>query len=315
MRRFYNTKISLKLIAGFAFAVLIAAIAGIVGYNTMDAFPLALKILITAVIEVIIALGSGIYMSNIIYKSIKRTAAVAEKIAAGETDIGAETAEDKIDDLASPLKKIAERMSWYEGIIDAVPFPIHVTDNDMNWTYMNKAFEKLMIEHGVVKERKAGYGKACCSAGANICNTQNCGIKQLLKGKAESYFDWCGMNCKQDTSYLKNNKGEKIGFVEVVTDLTALLKVNAYTKEEVERLSGNLELLAQGSLDINLNIKEADQFTQEAKENFVKINNNLIKVKSALDLMIGETTMLAQAATEGKISVRGDLSKLKGEYR
>ena len=199
------------------------------------------------------------------------------------------------------MDTVNDKNAWYEAIIDAVPFPIHVTDNDMNWTYMNKAFEKLMIEQGVVRERKDGYGRQCSNAGANICNTQNCGIKQLLKGKAESYFDWCGMSCKQDTSYLRNRKGDSIGFVEVVTDLTSILKVNSYTKEEVERLAANLDMLAEGKLDMDLNVKEADQFTKETRENFVKINNSLTKVKSALNPMISDAETLVSAAIDGNI--------------
>ncbi|MDP4095126.1 MAG: methyl-accepting chemotaxis protein, partial [Bacillota bacterium] len=249
-------------------------------------------------------------------KSFNKIVEIANKIAVGETNIETETlVNDNTREIMLSLKKIAERMAWYEGIIDAVPFPIHVTDNDMNWTYMNKPFEKLMIEQGAVKERKSGYGKACCNAGANICNTQNCGIKQLLKGKAESYFDWCGMHCKQDTSYLKNTKGENIGYVEVVTDLTSILKVNSYNKEEVERLASNLDLLAKGNLDMDLNVKEADKYTEEARENFAKINDNLIRVKSALNLMINDSEMLVAAAVEGKLGTRVDASKHSGDYR
>jgi methyl-accepting chemotaxis protein len=30
---------------------------------------------------------------------------------------------------------VDDKAAWYEAILDAVPFPLHVTDNDMNWTY------------------------------------------------------------------------------------------------------------------------------------------------------------------------------------
>lgn len=249
-------------------------------------------------------------------KSMDKITELAEKIAAGETNIEiGVSAKDQNHEILSALKKIAERMAWYESIIDAVPFPIHVTDNDMNWTYMNKAFENLMIGQGVVKDRKSGYGRACSNAGANICNTQNCGIKQLLKGKAESYFDWCGMSCKQDTSYLRNHKGESIGFVEVVTDLTAILKVNSYTKAEVDQLAENLELLAMGNLNMNLEVGEADQYTKEARDNFVKINANLAKAKDAVGRLISDILTLSTAAIDGQLSTRVDASKHDGDYR
>ncbi|HMK46161.1 MAG TPA: PAS domain-containing protein, partial [Methanocella sp.] len=53
----------------------------------------------------------------------------------------------------STMDTVVDKTLWYEAIIDAVPFPIHVTDADMKWTYMNKPFEKLMIDNGRVKDR------------------------------------------------------------------------------------------------------------------------------------------------------------------
>ncbi|KNY25716.1 methyl-accepting chemotaxis protein [Pseudobacteroides cellulosolvens] len=248
-------------------------------------------------------------------KAFNKIVVMAEKIAAGETNITIESDSKDSEGIISLLKKIAERMAWYEEIIDAVPFPIHVTDGDMNWTYMNKAFEKLMIEQGVIKNRRSGYGKACSHAGANICNTQKCGIKQLQKGVPESYFDWCGMNCKQDTSHLRNAKGEVVGYVEVVTDLSSILSVNEYTKKEVDRLASNLDLLSKGDLNLNMQVAESNQFTEEAREDFIKINNSLEKTKEAIGKLIGDVSMLSDSAIAGKFSVRADAQKHDGQYR
>ena len=59
-----------------------------------------------------------------------------------------------IDGVNGNLDTVVDKIVWYEAIIDALPFPIHVTDNDMNWTYMNKSFENLMISQGVIRDRK-----------------------------------------------------------------------------------------------------------------------------------------------------------------
>ena len=275
-----------------------------------------IRVLTIIIVQVFLAFVFSVIISKSVGESINKVAKTANKLADGESNIEMETIKnDETGSLTSSLKRIAERMIWYEGIIDAVPFPIHVTDNDMNWSYMNKAFEKLMIEQGVVKKRKEGYGKACSNAGANICNTQNCGIKQLLKGKGESFFDWCGMSCKQDTSYLKNAKGENIGFVEVVTDLSSILQVSDYTKTEVDRLAANLDLLAKGDLNLDFEVREADKYTTETRENFIKINRNLEKTKDALGKLIKDVFMLSDAAIEGNLVVRADAAKHEGEYR
>jgi methyl-accepting chemotaxis protein len=197
---------------------------------------------------------------------------------------------------AQQLDTLVEKGNWYKSVLDSIDFPIHVTDNDMKWTFLNRAFEKLMIDQNNIKDRESAYGRACSNAGANICNTENCGIAQLRKGVGQSYFEWCGMNCKQDTSYLVNEHGERIGFVEVVTDLTSLIRVNKYNATEINRLVGNLNKLAAGDLELDLKIGVSDEFTKDTYKDFSEINHSLGGVKDALTLMINDTDILTKAA-------------------
>ncbi len=167
-----------------------------------------------------------------------------------------------VEGINKTLDTVVEKNVWYEAIIDAVPFPIHVTDMDMNWTFLNKPFEKLLVEAGQIEDRDSALGLPCSNAAANICNNEGCGIRQLNKGVPESFFDWHGSKCKQDTSFLLNKHGEKIGYVEVVQDLTAMISAKDYTQVEVDRLANNLLLLAKGDLGFDMNIAAADQYTQ-----------------------------------------------------
>jgi methyl-accepting chemotaxis protein len=213
------------------------------------------------------------------------------------------------------IDEFKENLSIYESILDAVPFPVHVTDNSMKWIYMNKAFESLLVSNGVIKNRKAAYGMPCSKAGANICNTVNCGIRQLReKNKSETYFDWQGMKCKQNTALIKDNSGNPVGYVEVVTDLTSILKINEYSKNEITLLSKDLDLMANGNLDVNPEVTAADEYTEETRELFVKISNSIIKVKKSLTVLADESSKLTQAGLNGDLDVRGDESKLDGVY-
>ncbi|WP_456237511.1 methyl-accepting chemotaxis protein [Geomonas azotofigens] len=212
-------------------------------------------------------------------------------------------------------ERLVEKNDWFRAIIDAVPFPVHVTDNDMKWTFMNKPFETLLVREGRIKDRDDAVGHACSNAAANICNNEGCGIKQLHKGVNESFFTWCGSECKQDTAYLLNSKGERIGYVETVTDLTAIIRNRDYTQVEVERMAGNLTKLALGDLDLDLHVAEADQHTGMARENFVKINDSLSKVKHAVGAMIDDTETLVNAALAGDFQTRSDASRHQGEFR
>jgi len=62
------------------------------------------------------------------------------------------------------MDMVDDKIVWYESIIDAIPFPIHVTDNNMKWTYLNKPFSDLMIANGVIKNREQAFGMDCCNA-------------------------------------------------------------------------------------------------------------------------------------------------------
>jgi Methyl-accepting chemotaxis protein len=282
MKKNQNTNINLKtaLPASYVLAVLLG---GIVFYLCSNIARFGAVLTVFLVIVILALLGA--------------LAAASLRITAGKIQ-GAE-----------------EQSAWYRAIIDAISFPVHVTDSDMRWTFMNRAFEKLMIDQGNIKDRDSAYGMACSNAGANICKTENCGIAQLRKGVGQSYFDWCGMSCKQDTSYLVSEQGERIGFVEVVTDLTELIRVNQYNAVEIKRIVDNLNKLAVGSLDLDLSVGEADSYTKESHEQFASVSRSLTEVKGALGLLINDAEMLAQAGVNGALATRADASKHQGSYR
>ena len=58
------------------------------------------------------------------------------------------------------LDVVVDKLNWYMSIIDAVPSPIHVIDKDMKWVFLNKAFEKLMVDNGIIRNRHGSAGHA-----------------------------------------------------------------------------------------------------------------------------------------------------------
>ncbi|MDD3306710.1 MAG: methyl-accepting chemotaxis protein [Acetobacterium sp.] len=213
------------------------------------------------------------------------------------------------------LDTVVDNMFWYEAIIDGIPFPVHVTDMNMKWTFMNHAFEALMIKNGVIKDRVSACGMDCYNAGANICQTEGCGIRRLVdQGLSDSYFEWVGRNNKQDTAYLKNKKGENIGFVEIVTDLTPIIRVSDYTHAEVTRLGDNLMRLANGNLDFDMNISAADEYTSEVSVQFNEIGTSLAAVKASIGDMIEGATMITNAVIDGNLRTRADADKFQGAW-
>lgn len=218
-------------------------------------------------------------------------------------------------DAVKYIKNLVADGEYYKAILDGIPFPVHATDNNMKWTFINKAFEDLLVKNGKIKDRDSSYGLACCAADADICNTPNCGIKQLANGTGESYFEWLGSKCKQYTSHIIDSDGNKLGFVETVNDLTKIIEVNEYNQIELDRLTGNLIKLADGDLELDLKVAESNHNTDKSREQFLNIASSLSKAKDAIEMMTSDAETLCEAAIEGRLEARADTSKHNGEYK
>jgi len=245
---------------------------------------------------------------------------LAEASTKGEFDIRADSAKLQgeyrrvVEGFNATLDVAVDKIQWYEGIIDAVQFPIHVIDKDMKWVFLNKAFEKLMVDNGTIRSRKDAPGMPCSSANASICKTDNCGLVQLAKGNGETYFDWGAQNCKQESSKLVNRKGEHIGFVEVVQDLTPLVRAKNYTSTEVVRLASNLVQISKGNLKLNLQQADADEFTTDVKVQFKRIDEDLSNAVRSIQALTTDGMALVASATDGRLDSRLDASKHSGEF-
>lgn len=218
-------------------------------------------------------------------------------------------------DANKTMDKVVDRMLWFETILDATPVPIQAMDNNMKWTFMNKAFEKSLVSAGFITNRESAYGSGCCTAGASICNTEDCGIKQFVKkGVTNSHFEWGRKKEKQDTAYIKNKNEEIVGFVEVITDMTQVLSIKDYTNKEIARIEKNLLRLAEGNLEFDLDIANPNEYAGEMFDKFQAIDKYLMEVKKSICNMNEDASMLINAVVEGKLGKRADETKFKGSW-
>ena len=191
--------------------------------------------------------------------------------------------------LKSVLDDYEEKIFWYTGILDAIPFPLSVTDMNMNWTFINKPVEQLL------KVKRADIiGHQCENWNANICRTENCGIARIRKNFTQTFFNQQNMDFQVDVSYLLNIKGERVGHIEVVQDISKYIAVSKYQTAAVGQVSQYLQLLSQGILNFDqTDLPEADQYTREVRENFVIVLDNLEKARRMLNETLIQVTLNA----------------------
>jgi len=106
---------------------------------------------------------------------------------------------------------------WYNSILNAIPLPITVTDENKNWTFINTAVERFL---GITLEE--AIGKPCSNWRSSICNTQDCGIECIKRGITQTYFSKGDSSYQVDMTILKDLNNKATGYIEIVQDITNL---------------------------------------------------------------------------------------------
>ena len=218
-------------------------------------------------------------------------------------------------------KQVNKSMYWYEEILDSIPFPLSITDNNRNWTFVNRQVEQML---GV--KRKDVVGKPCSKWGAAICNTDNCGLDCLNRGINQTFFDQGGADFKVDVSYLLDENNNKIGHVELVQDISSIKEAQKAQTALVERISemcedfvsasGNLltvsQSLADGASDqasaveelfalINEttdNVKSSEKDIHQASINVEEVGNDVKVTNDEMQTMVDAMTEIAESSKQ-----------------
>lgn len=203
------------------------------------------------------------------------------------------------------LFKADDRKTYYESILDAVPLPITVTDMDMKWTFVNKAVEGML---GV--NRHTVYGKHCSEWKADICNTEKCGIAMLRKGFSSSEFVNKGSDhyYKTTVSYIQGRKGEKIGHIEIVTDIDSekkVLNLASKVKQAVKDLESSARQFSSAAQSLSQGAAEQASSLEEITASITEINS---QAKQNLENATAAEKISRQAkenAQTGNIQIKG----------
>ena len=208
------------------------------------------------------------------------------------------------------LDIVVDKVFWYEQLLDAIPVGLSVTDMNMQWTFLNRPVEDLL---GIRREEVVA--KPCHTWKSGICQTENCGIHKLRQNQLQTTFQQKGKDFQIDSAYLVNRRGEKIGHVEVISEVTTSARRTEYMRVELERIINNMHQFAQGNLDWDLTLAAPDDYTRSMHGNYKQLNDSLGTVRDAVASLLTDVNMLSQAAVEGKLGVRADANKHGGDFR
>jgi transcriptional regulator with PAS, ATPase and Fis domain len=219
----------------------------------------------------------------------------------------------------SRARAIENRVDFLEGTLDAVPQPLTVTDMDMRWVFINKTTEGLLR-----KPRAAVAGHHCSEWKADICNTDNCGIRSLRAGRPRTNYmqdmgDGARRAMQVDTSYITDRRGARIGHVEIVTDVHAqtelsdvyskmaasleemtstMTEIDSQTRANADSAADARHLAAESRRRVEGGVSEMRQLSK-AIGAVTESSNEITKINKAIDEIAFQTNILAlNAAVE-----------------
>lgn len=185
--------------------------------------------------------------------------------------------------------------SYYESILNSLPIPVTVTDNDRRIQFINQFALKLLQ-----KTLPDCLDRHCYEIwDTEVCRTERCGINCLYRGESQSCIHCRGRNLQMGASFLLGPQGERIGQIETGYDITELYAAN----EKISSLSskipggicevaldGNYTLLYGNESFYALNGYTKEQFEEECGNQLVRILDPAweASVRNAIDQGIAE---------------------------
>ena len=210
-----------------------------------------------------------------------------------------------ISHLADESHQFEAKAHWYESILDAIPFPVSVTDSDAKWTFVNKAVESVLNA-----KRENLIGKNCSSWGAAICNTNNCGIACIKRGQSQTKFSQGGASFQVNIAELKDMNGKNVGYVELVQDISKLDMVDKLN-EVLKDVDSASEQIAEGARQLAESSTSLAHGTTEQASSIEALNSSIDVVSNKIKINATNAMNAKKLSDESKKNALAGQEEMK----
>ncbi|MBP2145207.1 methyl-accepting chemotaxis protein [Methanofollis sp. W23] len=199
-----------------------------------------------------------------------------------------------------------KRNEWFSAVLNSIYYPISVTDRSMNWTGINKVFADIF---GV--DRTNAIGRCCSATNGELCDTERCSIRQLEKsGKkwVSSTVERGDRSLKVIAAHITDAHGDRIGYIELIEDITALVRQQREAEERAVRLAESahevevvMEAMAGRDFSRQIETHEDDPL-KDVKEYYLEARDAL---RNATLELTGAIREISASTGEASRSVEG----------
>ena len=223
------------------------------------------------------------------------------------------------------FKKIVEgvndTINSLVGLLDNMPAPSMIVNNDYEVLFMNKAGAGLNNTTG--ENLFKSKTKCWDHFKTGDCKTQNCACNQAMQTGRDASSETIAkpgihnLDIQYNGVPLKNKEGKIIGAFEVVMDQTAVKtamrknnKIGLYQETEAGKLKQALTQFSQGDMDINIKTEAADQDTIESQKMFGDIYIAVDETRNALIDITDKAKQVASGDLTVQLKLRSDKDEL-----
>ena len=205
-----------------------------------------------------------------------------------------------------------DRLDNYRNILDSLPNPVIVTDMDKIVRYINVAARAI-----VPPPYEKLLNQPCSDFHTPYCHTDNCCIRRFLRNEKGAIQSGPGdIINRVDISYLRDEQGNPIGYINVSTDVRELVEVQRQLKISQERYEIALQQARTALWEYDIKdrtIQRIDNIRGQFSEIFPNegiiegVPDSLIEQGIVFEDSIGEIEAMYARLKEGLKKVSGQL--------
>ncbi|MFA7348934.1 MAG: methyl-accepting chemotaxis protein [Desulfurivibrionaceae bacterium] len=223
------------------------------------------------------------------------------------------------------VEGVNNTISRLVGLLDVMPAPAMIIDNDFTIQYMNE----LGAKAGGKTQAQLIGSKCYDHFKTSDCRTDRCACGQAIRdgrvadGETDAHpAAGVDLDIAYSGTPLRDEAGKVIGAFEVVSDQTAIKKatrlarkVADYQNAETEKVVNSLTKLSLGETTNTLTPAEGDADTAMVRDTFQTIAGSYNICVQAINALVSDANLLSKAAVDGRLATRADASKHQGDFR
>ncbi|WMW64518.1 methyl-accepting chemotaxis protein [Nitratidesulfovibrio liaohensis] len=278
--------------------------------QSIDAIKIGM--VITGVIAVVCGVGMALLLNKGIARPLMDISALARRVAAGEMSLRiGSSGKDEVGELGQAfnflLEKIESAMVLNRAVLDAIPDPVYLVDKAGKVFLANQATAKF-----AGKAMKDVHGADCADLfRAEGCQGGACPPSGSPKARAEGEIMVCnlagGAVCFQPfADTVRDKQGREMGVIEVLRDVTSLVRKEEEIKAGFEQLSAvHSELrdaatrIAETSGEIT---SQVDQVARGAKVQTDRVGETVLSMGQLRETILEVSRNAASAAGQAELA-------------